>query len=89
MTVWFEIFVCDLHYHLSYCHLVNVSACFTLCHHAYFVYDRFCYGQLLEWLYFLDICTSLYVFPSRTCLIYGGPLYLHIRSLFLFPFARS
>ena len=33
--------MCDLHYHLSYCHLVDVSAHFTLCRLAYFVYDRF------------------------------------------------
>ena len=48
-----------------------------------------CYGQLLEWSYFLDMCALLYVFPLRTCLIHRGLLYFQIRSPFLFSFACS
>ena len=48
-----------------------------------------CYSQLLRWSYFLDMCVSLSFFPLRTHLAHGGPLYLHVRSPFLFPQACS
>ena len=52
-------------------------------------YPQHCYGQLLEWLCFSPIYTPLSLLSLRSRLIYGGPIYLLVRSPFLFSLARS
>ena len=51
--------------------------------------DYPCYGQLLGLSYFLDMCALLSILSSRSHLVHRGPIYLHVRSLFLFSCARS
>ena len=63
------------------------SCAFSSAQCNYDIYD--CYDQLSGQYSFPSMYTLLSLLSPRSCLVYGRPIYLHVRSLFLFSLARS
>ena len=63
------------------------SCAFSSAQCNYDIYD--CYDQLSGQYSFPSMCTLLSLLSPRSCLVYGGPIYLHVRSPFLFSLTHS